>query len=711
MKKIVILLFLVAQLVACQDKTKQPIQQSPVEDWHTKHLIYAWNLKQFDNQNSAQIVTCGHLGEGTLQFVPDSLQHTLLLQDSTTTPIKWQDAQYLVIEARHENSFSGIIYVEFFSDQKNIIDGKEYPHFFFKVGILPGLHTQIILPLSYLDGQIIYLKRFPRQLKAFAGGKRLEPQDIKKVVLRVEPYQLPDFKPHMMFKKIYLTDTLPKPLPHVEKPIVDKFGQWTFRDWENKMKDEQQLVTFLQQTAQKAQKTVDMPQEWSAYGGWKKKKFKATGFFRTEFDGKRWWLVDPEGYAFLSHGVDCVRVGTPTTVQNQEDLFEWLPDTANKEAYNYTPHKQVNFHITNLQRAFGNDWKENWEKMTKVQLAEMRLNTIANWSDSAFCKKAKMPYVLPLKNFPTTEKMLYRDFPDVFDISYQENAIAFAKQLENYKDDTYLIGYFLRNEPEWAFGDNNLALEMMATTQPSATKNEMIKWLQNKYKNIAAFNEAWGLSLTSFEQINETKLKGESSVTVIGLADLRRFSEIMVDKYITVPCEAVKKIDKNHLNLGMRYAWISSDLCYHAGKYFDVFSLNGYEYPAPPKTDEILKRTGKPVMIGEFHFGAADMGLSANGIQGAKNQVDRARAYRYYVEQGFARPELIGIHYFLWSDQPIMGRFDGENYGIGLLDITHQPYKEMFEAIRQTGEVMYEVANQQKKPYNEVIPRVPQIFY
>ena len=35
------------------------------------------------------------------------------------------------------------------------------------------------------------------------------------------------------------------------------------------------------------------------FGGWRCKQFKASGFFRTEHDGKRWWLVTPEGNAFI----------------------------------------------------------------------------------------------------------------------------------------------------------------------------------------------------------------------------------------------------------------------------------------------------------------------------------------------------------------------------------------------------------------------------
>ena len=54
-----------------------------------------------------------------------------------------------------------------------------------------------------------------------------------------------------------------------------------------------------------AQPTVDRDR----FGGWTGLKFDATGFFRTEHDGRRWWLVTPEGHAFISWGVNHYHSG------------------------------------------------------------------------------------------------------------------------------------------------------------------------------------------------------------------------------------------------------------------------------------------------------------------------------------------------------------------------------------------------------------------
>ena len=46
---------------------------------------------------------------------------------------------------------------------------------------------------------------------------------------------------------------------------------------------------------------------------------------------------------------------------------------------------------------------------------------------------------------------------------------------------------------------------------------------------------------------------------------------------------------------------------------------------------QIAELTGKPILIGEFHFGVPGRGLAASLVQ-VRDQRERGRAYRYYVE-------------------------------------------------------------------------------
>ena len=661
-------------------------------------------------------------GSDVLLIKPTPENQSIVLWEGTDATA-WKEASYLVCEFWHSNDYSAVLNLEFFRNAAGegtivVQSGSETgtaagtPRIAAKIGVLPLLKTKVVFPLEHLNGQEIFMRRFPRQLKGTVLGSRMKAEDISKVAIRFGPLQAPHFTPQFELAAVYLTKEVPEPYPAPGQPVVDRFGQWTARDWQDKTSSEEELKALLGMQLDNAA-AASFPSDWSKYGGWKNKKFDATGFFRTHNDGTRWWLVDPEGYAFVSVGVDCIRDNSSGVVTGQEDLAEWLPERDNglyKAAFSGRGDMVMfDYYRSNLMRVFGDSWREKWETITSGQIREFRLNTIANWSDIDFARKAGIPYVLPLANFPSAKVKLFRDFPDVFAAEYAENAQKFAAQLESYKGDPYLIGYFLRNEPHWAFGAHDIAFEMFATAEASESKLTFVRWLSSQYSNIQQFNEAWNQELPDFEALaNLTfgEYPSEKAKT-----DFWSFSEILVRRYVDIPCDEVEKVDPDHLNLGMRYAWMSSDLLYKAGDRFDVFSINGYANPGPPSTEEIARISGKPVMIGEFHFGATDRGLPASGIQGAISQEERGKAYRYYVEQGLARPELIGIHYFQWLDQPVLGRFDGENYNIGFLDICNRPYRELTEAAIATHTRMYRVAAGEVAPYGETIERIPSVHY
>jgi hypothetical protein len=280
-------------------------------------------------------------------------------------------------------------------------------------------------------------------------------------------------------------------------------------------------------------------------------------------------------------------------------------------------------------------------------------------------------------------------------------------------DDPCLIGYFLDNEPLWAFGSNNVASEMLASAQPSETKKEFAAWLKKRYPGEEkAFASAWNLPSGSVDSLLAGPILNAASLSINAGEDCWAFTKIMVREYLKHPSEALRKADPNHLNLGIRYGGISSDLCYEASEYFDVFSINMYmEKPDSKVISEITRRTGKPVMIGEFHHGAIDRGLPSTGIWGVASQADRGIAYRYYVEQGAGMPCLVGIHLFQLNDQPVLGRFDGENYNIGLLDVCVRPYVDFTGQVRDVNGGIYEVVSGKRKPAGIRAKTIPAIYF
>ena len=68
------------------------------------------------------------------------------------------------------------------------------------------------------------------------------------------------------------------------------------------------------------------------------------------------------------------------------------------------------------------------------------------------------------------------------------------------------------------------------------------------------------------------------------------------------------------------------------------------------------------------------------------------------MENAAAHPAVIGTHWFQWIDQPATGRSDGENYNIGLVDVTDRPYREMVEALRETHRRLFKIHSGQEPP-------------
>ena len=134
---------------------------------------------------------------------------------------------------------------------------------------------------------------------------------------------------------------------------------------------------------------------------------------------------------------------------------------------------------------------------------------------------------------------------------------------------------------------------------------------------------------------------------------------------------------------------------------FDVLSFNCYHLvPGKEMMDRALAITGLPMIIGEYHFGTVDRGL-AQSLWQVDSQEERGVAYRYYTENGYAHPGLIGTAYFQWSDQDLTGRRnDGENYNCGLVDVTDRPYAHQVNAMVETAKRLYDVHAGTAEPFS-----------
>ncbi len=454
-------------------------------------------------------------------------------------------------------------------------------------------------------------------------------------------------------------------------PVVDEFGQCIRETWPGKAKDLASLrkewekdLASLQKEREK--EDLKLGGGYCSYGGIPSSiKSRASGFFRCEkIDGK-WWFIDPDGHQFLSVGSDVMTPWMETRTEGRSSLFQLMPPAELQSGRRQDREAGASFFTWNLFRRYGSDWLPKWVDQTMQRMEAWGLNTVANWSHNALWETKKKAYTIPLGRWETA--VSYLGLPDVFSEEFTRNVDESARrQCAARKDDPWLLGYFLANEPPFPQKEQQTA-QLILSGPDTATQRELKSWLAG----------------------------GDT-------AERRKeFIDRALERYIQVTSDAVRKYDPNHLNLGMRSGGRPTDAEIRAARAFDVYSVNIYDYDVKAdRVRRIADLTGKPILIGEFHFGTPGRGLAASLVQ-VRDQAERGVAYRYYVENAFALPEMIGTHWFQWADQPCTGRFDGENYNIGLVDVTDRPYPELIEALKATHQRLWSVHVGAMKPFSQ----------
>jgi hypothetical protein len=159
------------------------------------------------------------------------------------------------------------------------------------------------------------------------------------------------------------------------------------------------------------------------FGGTKTVQSEATGFFRVEEIGDRWWFVTPEGNGFLSAGVNHV---------------DYRADYSDDFVDSVTGHLR--------------DWGFNtigWSQ--EVMGRDAQTNVMvhsAGWGPKQYAR-AKMPY-MHLIRFTDMEWYVEEEFPDVFSDAFAEKCDSLAKDVcTQLCNDPYLIGYFYSDAPNW----------------------------------------------------------------------------------------------------------------------------------------------------------------------------------------------------------------------------------------------------------------------
>jgi hypothetical protein len=401
------------------------------------------------------------------------------------------------------------------------------------------------------------------------------------------------------------------------------------------------------------------PAKLDKYGGRMDRQDKATGFFRVEKRGDGWQMVDPEGYEFISVGLNDVAM---SATQNGKKALEQL---------------------------FGTP--ENWTKRTAELLKSNGFNTLACESEFSIFRKAGCPlaYTPNLywmsgygkKRGGTYQQPGHTGYPKdcifVFDPGFEEYCNEEAKKLVESKDDPWLLGYFSDNELPLS-GKILSAYLSLPESDPGYQAAQ--KWFAERVGGI------------------DRKPTQE---------DEEAFLEVVTDRYHRIVITAMKKYDPNHLYLGSR----THGDCYKSpavmrayGRNVDIMSINYYRAWYPDK--ELLsmwKREGKkPFMITEWYAKGEDSRLANTTGWGwlVKTQPERGYFYQTFTRGLLADPNCVGWHWFKYMDNdPTDTTMDPSNLDSnkGIVSMLYEPYKDLLDAMKVMNFHIYPLADSMRK--------------
>lgn len=417
---------------------------------------------------------------------------------------------------------------------------------------------------------------------------------------------------------------------------------------------------------------------------------EATGFYRTERRGERWWLVDPRGRAFYALGTDHCRYGG-----------HWC------QALGHAPYGRNN--------DAKYDSREQWAEQTVQRLKSWGFNLVGagNGPEVRYKGLAHTGWASFGSTFSEYDdivpKVHWTGFPNVFSPKWPRFCDRqAAAAVGDHGDDPWLFGYFLDNELEW-FGQQGkmhlqqgLFEEAMKKPADHTAKIALVDFLRDLHGTIGALNEAWGTELASFDDILALDALSGPNIERVR-ADKLGFVRLVAELYFKHTTEALRRHAPNHLILGCRFAGDApAGIWDIAGKYCDIVSFNYYgrvdleRGTAPGHVERFTgyyEQAQKPLMITEWSFPALDSGLPCKHGAGMRvdTQAQKAECFRIYQEMFLRLPFMVGSNYFMWVDQPELGVSDTfpEDSNYGLVNEQDEVYEELTQMAARVHATAY----------------------
>ncbi|HJN19044.1 MAG TPA: beta-galactosidase, partial [Armatimonadota bacterium] len=252
-------------------------------------------------------------------------------------------------------------------------------------------------------------------------------------------------------------------------------------------------------------------------------------------------------------------------------------------------------------------------------------------------------------------------FPDPFDPRFEVTAYKkAAATVESLADRRDVIAWFVDNEMSFS--------ELYRYVWSEHCGEALLKHLRGKYETIGALNERWGAGFADWDA-----LRAQRPAPLMPKGpmydDLVAFERVLVKRYVDISIAAIRAVDANHLiasnrfNMGGHEAWMRTiDLA----SAYDIVACNLYPSNQEPGVGraglqvlrEVARRTGRPMIMGEWSVPAMDSGLYEmrkakldwSFPQTVPTQEIRAAQAARIAADYFNEPYMVGAHWFIYRD-------------------------------------------------------------
>jgi hypothetical protein len=382
------------------------------------------------------------------------------------------------------------------------------------------------------------------------------------------------------------------------------------------------------------------------YGGTEQLKFAGTGFFRAERSSSRWWLVDPDGGAFIQIGIAHA---DDSDLKYSHNVDVW------RNKYGGSKDRWIKEGVARDFRAWGfntigwtqdyvgGGWRKafDWAERITVQ------QSISQFSRRDF-DLAGMPYVVLLRGLETEDWNGDPLFPDVWSDDFEDHCSYLARSVAvDHADSPNLIGYSYVDAPSWA-----------------------------PHVSGADFPQLSGLTGSA----RETKLFDVAS------------------RYYQAMAEHIRKFDTNHMILGDLFNGDRPlpDAVLEALKpYVDVLAIQYF----PGDTDAARERmrdhaahaaklTDKPLYIPDIgnwsptKLNPRRVPDPTRRVAGVEDQAARAANYIASISSVLTEPWFVGWHWCAYIEN--LAR------GWGIKDPWDEPYEDFVGPVTEFNKSLYD---------------------